>query len=89
MQQKSARKVYNLGPWEEAIGLLMNVEEKNHRLIFKNFILNIQPEKFHAIKHIQSLIGEKVAILRTDMKEAAYLVFTHFASDYFKSWNCC
>jgi hypothetical protein len=88
MQRASARNVYTLGPWEEAFGLLTNVDEENNQLIFQNFVLNIQPEKFDAIKHIRGLVGEKVAILRTDMKETAYLVFTPFASDYSKSWNC-
>lgn len=71
------KEVFVLIPWDEAVGLLLGVDEENSRLVFQTFTLHIGPIGFDSIRHVQCKVGEKIAIVRTDLEDYHYIVLEH------------
>ncbi len=67
--------VVYLEPFQEAVGLLVDVKETV--LIFEYFVLPIMLSEFDCSDFVQSLIGEVVTILRTDISDREYIIIKH------------
>ena len=63
-----------LKPWDEAVGLLVDVLEEDSMLQFENFTVVLRPDEFDEIKRISAYIGERVSVLKTDIPEYPLLI---------------
>ncbi|MGD0953333.1 MAG: hypothetical protein ABR985_13235 [Methanotrichaceae archaeon] len=64
---------YSLGIYEEGVGGLMNIKMQEDYLIAQVGRMNLKlPEAM--IGQLKPLIGQRIAILRTDIKDKAYLI---------------
>ena len=75
----SEQKYVYLNPWDEAIGHLLDVKDSS--LIYCDFTLLIEPEHFDSIRYIESLVGDFVSVLRTDIQGSEYIVTSHTQSN--------
>jgi len=68
------QKVVRLEPWEEAVGTLREVDYDRGLFRFHQFDVAVTPKVLPGFRELDSLIGERVAILRTDILERPWLI---------------
>lgn len=70
-------EVKKLRPWEEITDILQNIEIENDKnIMVLNFIhRSIEiPFNQYLVKEIESHIGQKISLLRTDLENKPYLL---------------
>ncbi len=72
MKPASPSKLVVLRVWEEAIGILVDVDLSQGLLGFEGFHLQVEPEALRKVSDLK--IGYPVQVLRTDMSETPFLV---------------
>ena len=76
-----------LKPWDEAVGLLVDVLEEDSMLQFENFTVVLRPDEFDEIKRISAYIGERVSVLKTDISEYPLLIRSESSNSHKKDDN--
>jgi len=72
LKPASPSKLVVLRVWEEAIGILVDVDLSQGFLGFEGFHLQVEPEALRKVSDL--MIGYPVQVLRTDIRETPFLV---------------
>ena len=59
-------RIFYLGEWEEARGVLRNINLEDGSLEFEGFIVRMLPRLLSPLSWLHTMIGKKVGIIRTD-----------------------
>lgn len=66
--------VTRLGEWQEAIGVLRGVDRISGVITFRNLRVIVPPRELEALRDLESFIGSRVGILRTDLSHKSLLI---------------
>lgn len=58
--------VTRLGEWQEALGVLVDVDRVNGVIAFRSFKIIVPPRELEYLRDLEALTGNRVGILRTD-----------------------
>jgi len=71
---KSEVQVHILGIWQEAMGVLEGVDLARGIVSFKGFNVAVPPGVLERLPELEMLRGERVALLRTDLRRHPIIV---------------
>jgi len=68
------RKLRVLGPWQEFVDVLVDVDDVRGVLVFRRHSVAVPFEMFTRHPQLTSLIGIKIRLLRTDLPDRKFIV---------------
>jgi hypothetical protein len=74
MQSSNKKGIVKLGFWEEAVGVLQGWDIRCGLICFVRIDVSVPPEWLQRFSELDSLIGRRVAILRTDFPDRPWLI---------------
>lgn len=66
--------VLRLGHWQEALGVLVNIDKDGGVITFKSFKITVPPRELEHLPELEALTGSRIGILRTDLPQKPLLV---------------